>query len=381
MTQAMTQHDLFSSTLPTDGRRRAWNFGAGPAALPEQVLEAVRRDLPLFGDSGMSVLEIGHRTRHYDEVQAKAESLLRQLLGIPETHAVLFLAGGARMQFVMAPMNLLLPGRPADVVHTGVWTKTALADIEKIGAARVVASSSQDNFAHIPRLERSAFSPEASYVHICANNTIYGTQYREFPDTGDVPLVADMTSEILSREIPSGRFGLFFASSQKNLGAAGITVAVIRKDLLERSSAKLPGMLSYKEHSKAGSRLNTPPVFAVYVMGLVLEWVRSQGGVANFERASNLKSLMLYDLIDRSGFYTAPARKEDRSTQNIVFHIRGGDEALEKKFASDAEAAGFVGLEGHRSAGGLRASIYNAVSVEAVAALAEFMTSFQRKFA
>jgi phosphoserine aminotransferase len=358
---------------------RSWNFGAGPAALPVEVLEQIKEDLPVYKNSGASILEIGHRTAHYDELQARVEKLLRDLLDIPQTHAVLLLAGGARMQFVMAPMNLLIEGRPAEVVHTDVWTKMALQDIEKIGSGRVVASSSQDNFSYIPVMGPGTFSGDASYVHICANNTIYGTQYRSFPDTGAVPLVADMTSEILSRRIPAGRFGLFFASAQKNMGAAGVTLAVLRRDLLDRSPVRLPAMLSYKEHAQADSRLNTPPAFAVYVMGLMLRWVRDQGGVAKFERESQMKSIMLYDLIERSGFYTSPVHQKDRSTQNVIFHIRGGDENLEKRFVQESEAAGFIGLQGHRSAGGLRASIYNAVSLTTVGELAEFMSAFAKK--
>ena len=357
---------------------RAFNFNAGPGALPLSVLQRVQDELLDYRGAGMSVMEMSHRSPEFEEILDHAERGLRRLLAIPEEYAVLFLQGGGSLQFAMVPMNLYLPAKPVDVLHTGAWTGKAISELKKIAAHRLAASTEAEKFTRLPRREEIALDRNASYVYLASNNTIEGTQWRDFPETGNVPLVADMSSDILSRPIHVQRFGLIFAGAQKNLGPSGVTVVMLRRGLAERAGKNLPAMLQYRTHIKERSLYHTPPVFAVYVTSLVMEWAEAQGGVAAVEKRNAAKAGLLYDAIDSSGFYSCPVEKESRSRMNAVFRITGGNEALEKQFVQEAAAAGLVGLGGHRSVGGMRASLYNAVTVEAVEALANFMREFRR---
>ncbi|MDP3921003.1 MAG: 3-phosphoserine/phosphohydroxythreonine transaminase [Candidatus Omnitrophota bacterium] len=355
---------------------RIYNFSSGPAALPLSVLEKVREELLNFQNTGMSVMEISHRSKHFEGVLDRAEGGLRRLLGISDDYAVLFLSGGARLQFSMIPMNLYAKGKPVDVINTGIWTQAAIMELERLTEYRLAASLEKENFKRLPRLEEIDLSPNASYVYIASNNTIYGTQWHEFPDTGAVPLVADMTSDILSRRIDISKFGLVFASAQKNLGPAGVTVVIIRKDLAEKAKDTIGTTLQYRTHIKHRSLYNTPPVFPIYVAALVTEWTEAQGGMAALEIRNEEKAKRLYEAIDVNDFYYSPIEKADRSVMNVVFRIRGDREDLEKQFVGEALKAGLGGLEGHRSIGGLRASIYNAQTLEGVNALIGFMKEF-----
>jgi phosphoserine aminotransferase len=323
---------------------------------------------------------MSHRSKAFEAINAEAEAKLRALMRIPEDYAVLFLQGGGSLQFAMMPMNLYVKGRPVDVLHTGAWTAKAIADIERAAEVRIAASTEAEKFRRLPRRAEMRLGEDASYVYLCSNNTIEGTQWQEFPETGEVPLVADMSSDILSREVDVARFGLIFAGAQKNLGPAGVTVVIVRRDLAERGSTALPAMLQYRSHIKEHSLYNTPPTFGVYMVKLVLEWVERQGGGAAMEKRNEEKARLLYDAIDSSGgFYTCPVERSDRSRMNMIFRIAGGSETLEKGFAQEAEGSGLVGLAGHRSVGGLRASLYNAVSLEAVTTLISFLDDFQRR--
>ncbi len=368
-----------SSTVTTRGAKRALNFNAGPAALPLPVLERMRDELLDYGGTGMSVMEISHRSPEFEAINDKAEQGMRKAMGVPDDYAVLFLQGGASLQFAMAPMNLCLPGKPVDVLHTGAWTSKAIEEIKKTGECRLAASTEAEKFARLPRTEEIALAPDTSYVHICTNNTIEGTQWSDIPDTLGVPLVADMSSDILSRSREVRQYGLIFAGAQKNLGPSGVTVVIVRRDLAERANAKVPKILQYRTFIKERSLYNTPPTFGVYAMGLVLEWIEAQGGVAEIARRNEAKARRLYQAIDGSGFYKCPVEAGSRSNMNIVFRVAGGDEAVEKRFVKEAEAAGIAGLKGHRSVGGMRASLYNAVTIEAVNSLASFMSEFERR--
>ena len=358
---------------------RIHNFSAGPAVLPVPVLEQARDELLNHYGSGMSIMEMSHRSKAYAAVIDGAEAGLRRVLGIPDDYAVLFLQGGASLQFAMVPMNLYLQGQPVGVIHTGAWTKKAITEIEKLAACKLVASTEADNFTRLPEAEELHFDEYASYVHMCSNNTIFGTQWRDFPDTGEIPLVADMSSDILSRPIDVSRFGLIFASAQKNIGPSGITVVIVRRELALRAPKTLPTMLQYRTHIDKQSMFNTPPTFAIYIVGLVTGWIESQGGIEAIEKHNQKKAAIVYDAIDRTGFYTCPVRSQDRSLMNVIFRVNGGDEALEEKFIAEAATAGLSGLKGHRSVGGLRASIYNAQTIEAVTDLADFMREFEAR--
>ncbi len=367
------------STLPVQMTKRAFNFNAGPGALPLPVLERIREELLDWCGGGMSVMEMSHRSPEFESIIAAAEQKLRSLLGISDDYAVIFLQGGGSMQFTMAPMNLCLPGKPVDVLHTGMWTAKAIGELKKGVLHNVAASTETEKFARLPRPNEIKFSPDASYVHICTNNTIEGTQWTTLPETGNVPLVADMSSDIASRKMDVNRFGLIFAGAQKNLGPSGATVVIVRKDLAERADKNLPTVLQYRTHIKERSLYHTPPTFAVYVVGLVLEWIEATGGVAAIEKRNDAKAKLLYDTIEASGgFYRCPVEKSSRSKMNVVFRIGGGDENLEKQFAKEAAAASLVGTPGHRSVGGMRVSLYNAVTLEAVEALTGFMREFHR---
>lgn len=369
-----------STTTATERAvKRVHNFNAGPGALPLPVLERIREELLDWRGSGMSVMEMSHRSPEFESIIAAAEAGLRKHLAIPAEYAVLFLQGGGSMQFTMAPMNLCLPGKPVDLIHTGTWTAKALGELKKGILHHVAGSTEADKFVRIPRKDEIKYSSDASYVHICTNNTIEGTQWTELPETGGVPLVADMSSDIASKPIDVKKFGLIFAGAQKNLGPSGVTVVIVRKDLAERADKNLPTLLQYRTHIKDKSLYHTPPTFAIYVVGLVLEWIDSEGGITGIEKRNGGKSKILYDTIDGSnGFYRCPVEASSRSKMNVVFRVAGGDEAVEKAFAKEAAAAGLAGTLGHRSVGGMRVSLYNAVTLEAVEALTSFMREFQR---
>ena len=377
-------HATFSPRAP----KRVHNFNAGPGALPLPVLERIREELLDWRGSGMSVMEMSHRSPEFESINAGAEQKLRNLLGISDDYAVIFVQGGGSMQFTMAPMNLCLPGKPVDVLHTGAWTAKAIGELKKGFLHHIAASTESEKFARLPRRDEIKFSSDASYVHICINNTIEGTQWTILPETGSVPLVADMSSDIASRPVDVNKFGLFFAGAQKNLGPSGVTVVVIRKDLAERADKNLPTLLQYRTHIKEKSLYHTPPTFAVYVVGLVLEWIESEGGIPGMVKRNDAKAGLLYGTIESSGgFYSCPVEKASRSQMNVVFRVAGGArssaatqnrEAIEKDFSAQAAAAGLVGTPGHRSVGGMRVSLYNAVEPAAVEALTGFMREFQR---
>jgi phosphoserine aminotransferase len=359
--------------------KRALNFGGGPATLPLPVLERIREELLDHRGSGMSVMEMSHRSPEFEEINSRAEQELRRLVSIPDDYAVIFLQGGGSMQFTMVPMNLCLPGKPVDVLHTGMWTAKAITELKKGTPYRLAASSEPEKFNRIPRGDEIKLAANASYVYMCSNNTIEGTQWKSMPQTGDVPLVADMSSDILSRPIDVRRFGLIFAGAQKNLGASGVTIVIVRRDLAERADPMLPSLLQYRTEIKEHSLFHTPPTFAVYIVGLMLEWADKEGGAPGLEKRNETKSKLLYDAIDSSGLYKCPVEKESRSKMNVVFRVAGGDKEIEKRFASEAAASGIVGIVGHRSVGGMRVSLYNAVTPEAVEALVSFMREFERK--
>ncbi len=358
---------------------RIHNFSAGPAVLPEPVLEKARDEMLNYHGSGMSVMEMSHRSKEFSAIRDKAEAGLRAVMDIPDDYAALFLQGGASLQFAMVPMNLYLQGNPVNVINTGAWTQKAIVEIDKIASCHLAASTEAEGFTRLPAQHEIKTDINASYVHICSNNTITGTQWRAFPDVGEIPLVADMSSDILSRPIDVSQFGLIFAGAQKNIGPSGVTVVIMKKELAERAPQTLPTMLQYRTHIGKQSMYNTPPTFAIYIVGLVAAWIEQQGGIAAVEKHNREKAALLYDVIDATGFYSCPVAKQDRSLMNVVYHIQDGNEDLEKQFVTEATAAGLSGLKGHRSVGGLRASIYNAQPVGGVRALTEFMKAFEAK--
>lgn len=357
---------------------RVVNFSAGPAVLPEPVLERLREELPSYRETGMSVMEMSHRSTAYDAIHEGALALLRELLGVPEAFSVLLLQGGASLQFSMVPLNLMGARGSADYVLTGSWSKKAALEAGKHGTARVAATTEETDgvFRRIPGGDELDVDPTASYLHLTSNNTIFGTQWREFPEALP-PLVADMSSDILSRAIPWDRFGLVFAGAQKNLGPAGVTVVIVRKNLLDRAPDHLPTMLDYRTHVAKGSLYNTPPTWSIYVMGLALEWVRGQGGLDAMRSRAEERAALLYDRIDRSDFYRGTAEPGSRSLMNVTFRLPSED--LEKSFLAEAANRDLVGLKGHRSVGGLRASLYNAMPIEGVERLVELMDEFERR--
>ncbi|UYZ23095.1 3-phosphoserine/phosphohydroxythreonine transaminase [Mesobacillus jeotgali] len=358
--------------------KRALNFNAGPAALPEAVLAKAEKEMMNYLGCGMGVMELSHRSNEFEEINERTKNLLRGLLNIPDDYEILFLQGGASLQFSMVPMNLLEEGSAASYVLTGTWSEKALKEAQKIGKAVTAASSKHDNYRSIPSTSEIDIQAESSYLHITTNNTIYGTQWHSFPEGLPNPLVADMSSDILSRPLKLSSFGLIYAGAQKNLGPSGVTVVIIQKDLLKRSEPGLPSMLNYQVHAESKSLYNTPPTLSIYFLMLVLEWAEALGGVKQLELMSKHKSALLYDAIDRSdGFYTGHAEKESRSRMNITFTLESDD--LTTAFLHEAEESGFTGLGGHRSVGGCRASIYNAVPLENVEKLADFMNSFRSR--
>ncbi|MCL1695906.1 3-phosphoserine/phosphohydroxythreonine transaminase [Lysinibacillus sp. BPa_S21] len=358
--------------------QHAYNFNAGPSALPLEVLEKAQQQLVNFRDSGMSIMEMSHRSAIFDEVHNEAIALLKKLYAIPENYEVLFLQGGASLQFTMIPMNFLQAEQKASYVLSGSWSEKAFKEAKLFGTPVEAASTKENQYRNIPALADIQFNAEDAYLHITSNNTIYGTQWHDFPETGNVPLVADMSSDILSKPVDVSKFGLIYAGAQKNLGPSGVTVVIIRKDLLEKANKNIPTMLKYSTHADSNSLYNTPPTFGIYMLGEVLKWVESKGGVAEIAKHNELKAKVIYDAIDNSnGFYKGHATPESRSLMNITFRV--ADEELEKQFLVEAKAAGFVGLNGHRSVGGCRASTYNAVPLEACEALRDFMVAFQQK--
>ncbi len=355
---------------------RAHNFNAGPAALPQPVLEQAQAELLEFGDNGMSVMEMSHRAKGFDAVIEAAEANIRKLMGVPDDYAVLFLQGGASLQFAMIPLNLLAKGQTADYVHTGSWAKKAIAEGKLVGDVNVAWDGKSDNYMRMPKAEELAFSSNAAYVHITSNETIEGIQYKSFPKTG-APLIADMSSDILSRPLDVTRFGLIYAGAQKNIGPSGMALVVMRKDLAARAPASLNTFLKYDTHIEKGSRFNTPNTWAIYLVKLFTQWIEAQGGVAKLAETNAAKADTLYAVLDSSDFWQPCAQRESRSQMNVTWRLQNED--LESTFVAEATAAGLVGLKGHRSVGGLRASIYNACPLLSVKALASFMKDFERK--
>lgn len=357
---------------------RVFNFNPGPAALPLSVLEQAQNELLNYKNSGMSVMEISHRSKEYEAINSEAEALIKELLQVPDNYRVLFLQGGASTQFAAVPLNLRPEGQSADYILTGSWAEKAYQEASKSGQANVIASTKDSNYNSIPAIADIKLSDAPAYVHLCSNNTIFGTQWREFPDFGNIPLIADMSSDILSRRVDVSKFALIYAGAQKNLGPAGVTVVIIRNDLLENIPSNIPTMFRYDIHAKNNSLYNTPPAFAVYMVNLVLHWIKDNGGLSAMEKRNTEKAGYIYDVIDASnGYYRGHAQTDSRSLMNITFRLP--NEELEKAFAAEATAKGLVGLKGHRSVGGLRASVYNAMSLEGCQALAEFMQEFQKK--
>lgn len=356
---------------------RVYNFSAGPSMLPLPVLEKAAAELVCYGDSGMSVMEMSHRSADYDAIIKDAEKLLRKLMNIPDNYKVLFLQGGASTQFAAVPLNFLPVGGKADYIVSGQFSGKAFKEAQKYGDVVEAASSKADNFTYIPKTTRESFRKDASYVHICFNNTIYGTKYYYIPDTGDIPLIADMSSCILSEPVDVSKFGVIYAGAQKNVAPAGLTIAIIREDLLGNARPETPTMLDYKVMADNDSMYNTPPCYPIYIAKLVFEWLLEMGGLEEMQRRNQKKAKLLYDYLDSQDYYFAPVQKESRSMMNVTFVT--GNPDLDKKFATEAAAAGLKSIKGHRSVGGMRASIYNAMPYEGVESLVAFMKDFAMK--
>jgi phosphoserine aminotransferase len=345
--------------------------------MPVEVLEKAKWDLVNWQSAGMSVMEMSHRGKEFVAIAAQAEEDLRRLLAIPSNYKVLFLQGGATMHFAGVPMNILGSAKSADYVNTGEWSKKAMAEAKKFCAVNVAASSEDRNFTYVPKQSTWKLSPDAAYVHVCTNETIGGLEFHWTPDTGKVPLVADMSSHILSKPIEVGKFGLIYAGAQKNIGPAGLVVVIVRDDLLGRALPETPNVLNYKLMAEADSMINTPPTFSVYLAGLTFKWLLERGGLKGIEQVNIRKAKFLYDYIDGQDFYANPIAREDRSRMNVPFTLR--DAKLDDRFLQEAEAGGLSQLKGHRSVGGMRASIYNAMPMEGVESLVEFMEEFRRR--
>jgi len=355
-----------------------YNFSAGPAVLPKEVLQQAQAELLDWHGSGMSVMEMSHRGKEYMGIQAQAEADLRELMGVPSNYKVLFLQGGGHLQFSMIPLNLLRGKLSADYVNTGEWSKKAIAEAKKFSHVNVVADNADKNCTYVPAFDTWKLDPKAAYVHYCPNETIGGVEFNWVPDTGKVPLVADMSSNILSRPYDVSQFGLIYAGAQKNIGPAGLTLVIVREDLVGHADPRLPTMLDYKIHADADSMYNTPPTYAIYMAGLVFQWLKKNGGVAAMEQTNIAKANLLYAAIDASnGFFHCPVNKVDRSRMNVPFTLQ--DANLDGDFLKQADARGLLQLKGHRSVGGMRASIYNAMPLAGVQALADFMNEFARK--
>ncbi len=358
---------------------RIFNFSAGPAVLPEEVLAQASSEMLDWHGAGMSVMEMSHRGKEFISICDQAEADLRELLAVPREYKVLFLQGGATLQFGVLPMNLLRGRNSADYFNTGEWSKKAIKEAKAFCNVNVAASSEDAKFSYAPDASLIKLDPQAAYVHYTSNETIGGVEYHWVPDTGSVPLVADMSSHILSRPVDVRRFGLIYAGAQKNIGPAGLTILLVREDLLGGAAPGTPSMLDYKVHAEAGSMSNTPPTYAIYIAGLVFQWIKRQGGIAEMERRAMERSGMLYSFLDASSFYANPVRKQDRSRMNVPFTL--ADSKLDEAFLAGAKQQGMVELKGHRSVGGMRASIYNAIPVEAVHCLIAYMRDFEAKHA
>jgi len=354
---------------------RVYNFSAGPSMLPESVLKRAADEMLNCNGSGMSVMEMSHRSKPYEAIINGCEALVRELMNVPDNYKVLFLQGGASSQFTMVPMNLANKNKKIDIVITGQWAKKAAEEAERYVTVNRVASSADKTFSYIPKLDKSTFSKDADYFYICVNNTIYGTKFNELPDTGDIPLIGDISSCIMSEELDVSKFGCLIAGAQKNLGPAGVTLVIVREDLLGNCMDITPTMFNYNIHVENGSMYNTPPTYGIYIMKLVLEWIKEQGGISAIQKINEKKAKILYDFLDSSKMFRGTVVKEDRSLMNIPF-VTDSDE-LNAKFIKEATEKGFVNLKGHRTVGGMRASIYNAMPVEGVEALVEFMKEFE----
>lgn len=355
---------------------RVYNFSAGPSMLPEGVLQKAAAELLEYEGSGQSVMEMSHRSKDYQAIFDRCEALLRSVMAIPDNYKVLFLQGGASSQFAMIPLNLLNGSGKADFVITGQWAKKAYEEASRYGSCKIVASSKDKTFSYIPKLDPATFTPDADYFHICLNNTIYGTVFHELPDTGNVPLIADISSCVLSQPIDVSKFGMLYAGAQKNMAPAGLTVVIIRDDLLGKARESCPTMFNYMTHVENGSMYNTPPTYPIYICKLVLAWIEGEiGGLEKMETRNREKASLLYDFLDQSKLFRGTVVKEDRSLMNIPF-VTGSDE-LDDKFVGVAKKAGFINLKGHRSVGGMRASIYNAMPREGVEKLVALMRTFE----
>ena len=357
---------------------RVYNFSAGPSMLPEAVLKRAADEMLDYQGSGQSVMEMSHRSKVYDGIIKEAEALLREIMNIPDNYKVMFLQGGASSQFAMVPLNLFTNSKKADYVITGQWAKKAAQEAKKYGDVNIVASSEDKTYSYIPKLDKATFTPDADYFYICVNNTIYGTLYHELPDTGNVPLVGDISSCVLSEPIDVSKFGILLAGAQKNMGPAGVTIAIVREDLIGNALDITPTMFNYKTHADSDSLYNTPPCYAIYMVKLVLEWVKNEiGGLDKMKELNEKKAKLLYDFLDNSKLFKGTVVAEDRSLMNVPF-VTGSDE-LDAKFVKESTEAGFVNLKGHRSVGGMRASIYNAMPYEGVEKLVAFMKKFEEE--
>ena len=356
---------------------RVYNFSAGPSMLPEDVLKTAAEEMLEYGTTGQSVMEMSHRSKEYQAIFDEAEANLREIMNIPDNYKVLFLQGGASTQFAMIPLNLMNKNKKADFIITGQWANKAYKEAARYGEAHAVASSADKTYSYIPKTTAADFAPEADFVHICMNNTIYGTKYNELPDTGDVPLIADISSCILSEPIDVTKFGMLYAGAQKNVAPAGVTIVIIREDLIGNAMDITPTMLNYATHAENGSMFNTPPCYTIYIAGLTFKWIKKMGGLEAIKEMNVKKAKVLYDFLDNSKLFKGTVVAEDRSLMNVPF-VTGNDE-LDAKFLAESKASGFVNLKGHRSVGGMRASIYNAMPIEGVEKLVEFMKKFEEE--
>ena len=354
---------------------RVYNFSAGPSMLPEEVLAKAQKEMLEYGQSGMSVMEMSHRSKDFEEIIEGCEALVRELMHVPDNYKVLFLQDGGSSQVAMIPMNRGNKHKKCDTVITGQWAKKATAEAERYLKVNIIASSADKTFSYIPKLDNSTFSKDADYFYICMNNTIYGTKWNTLPDTGNIPLVADISSMVMSEEIDVSKFGLLFAGAQKNLGPAGVTLVIIRDDLIGNAMDICPTMFNYQIHADNKSLYNTPPTYGIYIMKLVMEWIKEKGGVAAVQKINEKKAAILYDYLDSSKLFRGTVAKEDRSLMNVPFVT--DDDELNAKFIKEAKEAGFVNLKGHRTVGGMRASIYNAMPVEGVEKIVAFMKKFE----
>lgn len=356
---------------------RKFNFNPGPSTLPLEVLEELQKNIVEYGSAGMSIIEMSHRSPEYSKIHQELKADLRRVFAVPDNFDILFLGGGATLQFGMIPMNFLTKDKTADYIVTGTWAKKAANDAKLFGNITIAATSEPDKFSRIPKQEELKLSPNAEYVHICSNNTVAGTQWHTYPDTGNIPLFADMSSDIMSRRVDFSPFGFIYAGAQKNLGPAGAAIIIIRQDILEKGNDGLPAYLSYKTHAPKDSLYNTPPVFALYIIGLVVKWIDRQGGLDKLEKMNEKKGELLYGTMDADAdYFRGTVQKDSRSLMNVTMRLPS--EELEKKFIAEAAAQDLHGLKGHRSVGGIRASIYNAMPYEGVEKLTDFMKKFRK---